>query len=447
MGDDALEGKSTDEVANVLYMYLIQFLDCEVDLLNVQAILATIMPFSMSCTLLNAFTVLVCGTFRARLGPSLAAKLRRRALAFVLDQEDRVSNDEFTRSLVMEVLEARAPRQENTSVLSNTSRDPRLTQELKADLKHSIMRLAVSTKQALKSLPETLVQAQALLDKAAGRELEDDPLPIPSASSMRNHLLSLGDAMDCHVRDAILEAKKAGRFIGAGIATDESPPSQPRFRGLSFQVAMLYIPSVLDVNLWENCDEPPVSVDARLMDICHASLKDGPTVTCILHKQLGRANLVPPDVTSGTGDGAGENEGTSGVHRNFEEDQPSYVRRLCLNHIGWADCKQGLEEIDMSLVQALCTYLNSAISSTWWQMQCIATHSVEDGGLGLFQEGSREFRAVFSQMPGTIIQDRPEGVMNFFTFLRGREKTLALCVAKDVVARDLGQNATGLPTR
>ena len=121
-----------------------------------------------------------------------------------------MSDDEFTRSLVMEVLEARAPRQEDTSVLRNTSRDPRLTQDAKADLNQSIMRLAVSTRQALDNLPETLVQAQALLDKAAGRELEDDPLPIPSAASMRRHLLWLDDAMDCLLRDDLQKAREAG---------------------------------------------------------------------------------------------------------------------------------------------------------------------------------------------------------------------------------------------
>ena len=95
----------------------------------------------------------------------------------------------------------------------------------------------------------------------------------------------------------------------------------------------------------------------------------------------------------------------------------------------------------MSLVEKMCTYLNSAKSTTWWQMQCIAVHPLADGGLGLFREGSREFRAVFSQMLGTIVEDRPESVMNFLRFLRGREKTLALCAAKDVVARDLKQGA------
>ena len=95
----------------------------------------------------------------------------------------------------------------------------------------------------------------------------------------------------------------------------------------------------------------------------------------------------------------------------------------------------------MSLVEALCTYLNSAQSTACWHLQCIAAHSVEEGGLGLFQEGSREFCAVFSQMPGTILEDRPESVMDFLRFLRGREKTLALCAAKDLAARDLGQGA------
>ena len=129
--------------------------------------------------------------------------------------------------------------------------------------------MAVTTRQALDNLPDTLAQAQTLLDKAAGRDLEDDLLPIPSAASMRNHLLWLDDAMDCHLRDAILEAKQEGRFIGAGIATDESPPSQPRFRGLRFQVTFLYTPWVLDVAPWKNCGEPPVSVDAFLLDLCH----------------------------------------------------------------------------------------------------------------------------------------------------------------------------------
>ena len=51
----------------------------------------------------------------------------------------------------------------------------------------------------------------------------------------------------------------------------------------------------------------------------------------------------------------------------------------------------------MSLVEALCTYLNSAQSATWWRLQYLAVHSREDGGLALFREGTHELCQVFSQ--------------------------------------------------
>ena len=133
----------------------------------------------------------------------------------------------------------------------------------------------------------------------------------------------------------------------------------------------------------------------------------------------------------------GENEGSSGVHANFERMQPSYVRRSCLNHLAWTVGRQGLEEIEMSLVERLCTYLNSAKSTTWWHLQCIAVHPPEDGGLGLFREGSREFREIFSAMLGTIVEERLESVMNFLRFLRGGEAALAALAAKDVATRSL----------
>ena len=95
----------------------------------------------------------------------------------------------------------------------------------------------------------------------------------------------------------------------------------------------------------------------------------------------------------------------------------------------------------MSLVERLCTYLNSAQSTTWWHLQCIAVHPPEDGGLGLFREGSREFREIFSAMPGTIVEERPESVMNFLRFLRGREAALAPLAAQDVATRSLKQGA------
>ncbi len=64
---------------------------------------------------------------------------------------------------------------------------------------------------------------------------------------------------------------------------------------------MLYIPWVLDVHLWEGCDEPPVSVEPLLLDLCQCPSKDGNTVTGVVQKQLQRVGLFSFDVVSGTG--------------------------------------------------------------------------------------------------------------------------------------------------
>ena len=121
-----------------------------------------------------------------------------------------------------------------------SDKDPRRMEQT-LDFHSSVMQLVISTRQAIKSMPDTLAQAHALLAKGAGRDVdEEEPLPIPSENVLRRNLLYLDDALDCHLRDKIRAAQGEGRLCGVGLATDESPPSQPRFRGLRFQVKMLY---------------------------------------------------------------------------------------------------------------------------------------------------------------------------------------------------------------
>ena len=106
-------------------------------------------------------------------------------------------------------------------------------------------------------MPATLMEAADLIAQFKGGEGEADPLPIASDSTLKRHLLWLDDAMDCLLRDDLQKAREAGTFLGGGIATDESPPSQPRFRGLRFQVTFFYIPWIRDVAAWEACSAPP----------------------------------------------------------------------------------------------------------------------------------------------------------------------------------------------
>ena len=87
-------------------------------------------------------------------------------------------------------------------------------------------------------------------------------------------------------------------------------------------------------------------------------------------------------------------------------------------------------------------YLNNAQPTTWSHLQCIAAHYVEEGGLGLFQEGSRQFRAVFSQVPGTSLEGGPESGMNFPRVLRGGGTTREASAAhRGVRGRELLERA------
>ena len=54
-------------------------------------------------------------------------------------------------------------------------------------------------------------------------------------------MLLLDGALDRWVGEMIFQKRGEGYFAGVGLATDESPPSQPRFRGLRFQIIVMYI--------------------------------------------------------------------------------------------------------------------------------------------------------------------------------------------------------------
>ena len=59
----------------------------------------------------------------------------------------------------------------------------------------------------------------------------------------------------------------------------------------------------------------------------------------------------------------------------------------------------------------------------------------------MVREGSPQYKDAFGAMPSSTVEDRPESVMNFMMFLRGRERIFAQCAAKDVAERSLGETA------
>ena len=110
------------------------------------------------------------------------------------------------------------------------------------------------------------------------------------------------------------------------MATDESPPKAPRFRGLRFQITCLYLGFIPHVREWARSTSPPIQCIAMLADIQHCPGKKGTDVSRVIEKQLNRVGLNCYDVVAGTGGGGGENEGSSGIHSHFEGLSPGYVR-------------------------------------------------------------------------------------------------------------------------
>ena len=175
-----------------------------------------------------------------------------------------------------------------------------------------------------------------------------------------------------------------------------------------------------------------------MADICHCPGKDGVTVMGVLDKQLMRPGMSRYEVFNVVGDGGGENEGSSGIHATMETEVPGYVRRRCLGHVAWRVADAMLDEWDQySDVKTLCSYMSDGV--TWSRLQALATTPVLEGGLGLFQEMSREHKAIFGRAPGGIVEGRPESVLHFLTFLRGKEHVLHLVCARDLEQRRLAK--------
>ena len=118
-----------------------------------------------------------------------------------------------------------------------------------------------------------------------------------------------------------LARERGVTFFGCGFCSDESPPRGRRFTGYRFQITWIYVPLIPRVEEWERPEydeRAPVRVEKFLLDVVHCPKKAGATVVCVVEKQLGRVGLTRFDTVSGTGDGGGENAGTTRFHSAWE---------------------------------------------------------------------------------------------------------------------------------
>ena len=146
----------------------------------------------------------------------------------------------------------------------------------------------------------------------------------------------------------------------------KAPPEAPRFRGLRFQITVLYLgifaPFEHLGNLGRSSFETVVHAGGHLPLPWEEM---GDDVARIVEKQGSRWDFNCYDAVAGTGDGGGENEGSSGVHVFFERFNTGYVRKRCLPHISWRTSDMATKASDLDY-QNLAAYFVEGI--TWTRL-------------------------------------------------------------------------------
>ena len=275
---------------------------------------------------------------------------------------------------------------------------------------HAGNRLAASRVQ------NTIQGAHKVLASLSSQNTTEGLDELVSRWTLVRHQLLLDGAVDRCTAEYLMTQREEGKLAGVALVTDESPPSQPRFRGLRFQISVCYWGSFLDLDYWNTNAEPPMTLQSCLADIVHCPGKNGVDVSRVLEKQLARLGLNAYDVVAGTGDGGGENEGHQGVHAYFENLSPGYVRRRCLHHIDWRTCAAAIRAAGLDY-RTLAAYFVEGI--TWSRLKVLATTPAADGGLGLFRDGSQQCNDVFGKSPYAVLESRPQTDLNFRMILQG----------------------------
>ena len=442
-----------DEWAEFVRTQLLKFADVHVPTRLILQIIGPLVPLSLEPTPANAMHLLRTSLCCKLVGPALASQVSRKILAKIADvpvtlTDEKEMNLKVKENLVTMLEDLHCPPEVEASlegemhIKKKHKRDAENVKNLMAN-KTDQVRLMLEQRVSATRMQSTVLAAADLIDTLLGTSdfSEDARGPelheaLVTRHTLMRHLLLLDGAVDRVITDKLYTLREQGNLAGVALATDESPPAQARFRGLRFQITVIYTGFFVPQAEWMSSSDPPIRVSTTLGDICHCPGKKGIDVAHVLDKQLGRLGLNCFDVVSCTGDGGGENEGLQGVHAHFENFASGYVRRRCLPHISWRTADQAADSSGLkSPYKSLAAYLVDGI--TWSRLREIAVQPRDKGGLGLFKDGSVKCKEIFGKSPSAIITTRPETDLKFLTFLRGKEVTLYKLAQRDLDQREL----------
>jgi hypothetical protein len=304
-----------DDWMEFIRQTLKRLVDVEVPASLVSQTLGDLVPFQLEATPANAMHVLRSSLAAKLVGHTLAVQLGRRILAEVTDLPVPLLTDMevslgLKRDLVASLVQLHTAQTEDDADHHLTKRRRTNGRTSRADryaAKTLSVQFALENRVSWMRLGETVKQAGKLIENLHSIK-EQGSSSSPSVEDilvgrwqLMRHALLLDGAIDRCTYDKILEARDKNTFAGVALATDESPPSQPRFLGLRFQISVLYLGLYAPLGDWEGRPTPPISRTSMLADIMHCPGKKGTDVSKVLEKQLARVGLNAYDVVGCTG--------------------------------------------------------------------------------------------------------------------------------------------------
>ena len=398
--------------------YVLYIQETLLDILGVEVALDVILhvvsplQFSIELTRANAVHILYSPLCCKLVGQTMARLVRQSLMQTLtgmpapnpIESQDEILLD-VKKDLVHSLGQINGPPPEEADIVGPAQKKKRGKQDIEDNMSYKTKQVVYMIKNRIASMhmQNTVIGAATLMHDMLSRTRESQGDSVftktldsakekvedilVSRHSLQRHLLLMDAAMDRVAADRIMQLREEQRFTGVAIATDESPPSQPRFRGLRFQITVFYWGAYKPIEEWSTSQVPPLNLNTALADFCHCPGKKGIDVSRVLEKQLARMGMNPFDVVSCTGDGGGENEGMHGIHAHFENLNPGYVRRRCLPHIAWRAADQALDEAKLDY-KNLASYFADGI--TWSRLRHLAVQPRGAGGLGLFRDGSQD---------------------------------------------------------
>ena len=317
-----------DQFVEHLKATLTRLLQVDVPEALILSVIAQVVPWHASPTPANALHLLRSGLCCKLVGPALAAQANRLILREIADVPVSLLSPADLTTRVRQDLVACLHRQQcGSSDRASELEDPEASErpaKLRRTKAANETTLATKTEQVLHMVRHrvtnwrqrsTIEGACDLLESVSpehGISFTKTLDELLQREAIRKHLLVLDGALDRCTAEDLYKARESGSFAGVALATDESPPGQPRFRGLRFQITVFYMGTYKPLTEWSSCDDPPFLRSTCLADILHCPGKKGADVARVVQQQLGRLGLNGSDVVAGTGDGGAKTRACKG---------------------------------------------------------------------------------------------------------------------------------------